>query len=96
MPGAVVRLPPAVKQPFDVYLNGVPQRGGEDYDLRDGALHFHRELAHEGRLGIGRWLLGAFGIGTYRRHDSVDVRYEVAGCPRVAEGLAIESLPGED
>ena len=28
-----------------------------------------------------RWFLGAWGVGTYRQHDSVDVRYESAGQP---------------
>jgi hypothetical protein len=36
-----------------------------------------------------RWLVGAFGIGTYRQDDSVDVRYERDGRGRVAQ-LAIE------
>ena len=37
------------------------------------------------------WLLGAWGVGTYRQNDSVDVRYEAAdGSPRVAEALEIE------
>ena len=40
-----------------------------------------------------RWVVGAFGVGTYRRNDSVDVGYEVDGRPMLAEGLDIESLP---
>ena len=50
-------------------------------------LHFARELKQEGRLGLWRWFLGAWGIGTYREHDSVDVQYELDGRPMVAEGL---------
>jgi hypothetical protein len=39
----------------------------------------------------GELTLGAWGVGTYRQNDSVDVRYEAAdGSPRVAEGLEIE------
>jgi len=92
---AIVRLPPQVTSPFEVYVNGVPQRQGVDFELRDGALVFARELAQEGRLGMGRWLLGAFGVGTYRPHHSVDVRYEVRGAPRLAEGLAAEPIAGD-
>jgi hypothetical protein len=51
---------------------------------------FERELRKEGRLGPWRWFLGAWGIGTYRQNDSVDVRYEVEGRPQVAQGLDIE------
>jgi hypothetical protein len=37
-----------------------------------------------------RWLIGAFGVGTYRRDDQVDVRYELDGRPLVAHALDIE------
>ena len=88
---SVVRLPRGVHPPFDVYLNGVPQQEGSDYEVRDGALVFPRELAQEGKLGFWRWALGAWGIGTYRNHESVDVRY-TAGDGRV---LVAENLPVE-
>ncbi|MGK2937309.1 MAG: hypothetical protein ACSLFR_05845 [Solirubrobacteraceae bacterium] len=93
MTGSVVRLPAQVQPPFQVFINGVPQREGTDYELRDGALHFSRSLAHEGKLGAWRWFLGAWGIGTYRDHDSVDVRYELHGQAMVAEGLVPEDEP---
>jgi hypothetical protein len=87
-----VKLPPGVRPPFDVYLNGVLQRLGDDYEVREGALVFDRPLAKEGRLGPWRWFLGAFGIGTYRQNDAVDVHYEVEGRPVVAHALDIEPL----
>jgi hypothetical protein len=85
-------LPPGVRPPFDVYVNGVPQQPGEDYDIRDGALVFRRELAQEGKLGFKAWFLGFWGIGTYRKNDSVDIRYEQAGRPMVAHGLPVETV----
>jgi hypothetical protein len=89
-----VKLPPDVRGPFDVYVNGVRQELGQDYEVHEGALLFGRELVKEGRVSMWRWLVGAFGVGTYRRNDSVDVRYEVDGRPAVAEGLAIEPAAG--
>jgi hypothetical protein len=91
MPGSIVSLPRDVKPPFQVYVNGVPQIEGRDY-VRDGRrLRFERELVKEGRLGFWRWFLGAWGVGTYGRNDSVDVSYHAAdGSPRVAEALEIE------
>jgi hypothetical protein len=87
---SLVRLPAEVRSPFEVYLNGVPQRLGEDYNVREGALVFERELRKD-RISGWRWLLGAFGVGTYRQDDSVDVRYERAdGSLAVAEKLDIE------
>lgn len=86
-----VELPPAVRTPFEVFVNGVPQQEGVDYDLAPGAtaLLFRRELVQEGRLGFWRWFLGAWGIGTYRRNDEVDVRYTVGGRTLVAQGLPV-------
>ena len=53
-------------------------------------LRFTRELKQEGKLGFWRWFLGAWGIGTYREHHSVDVQYEIDGRPMLAEGLRPE------
>jgi hypothetical protein len=90
---SIVRLPAGVAEPFEVYVNGVLQQAGTDYQLRAGALHFPRRLARD-RVSGWRWLVGAFGIGTYRQDDSVDVRYEHDGRSLVAQQLAIE--PGPD
>jgi len=88
---SIVRLPAGVEQPFEVYVNGVLQQAGVDYEERGRALVFPRRLASD-RVSGWRWLVGAFGIGTYRQDDSVDVRYERDGRSRVAQ-LPIE--PGE-
>jgi hypothetical protein len=91
MAGTVVHLPPGVRPPFAVYVNGVPQTQGDDYEVREDMLHFGRELVRAERLGLRHWILGAVGIGTYRKDDSVDVRYELPdGRPMVAERLPFE------
>jgi hypothetical protein len=90
MARSIVRLPSEVRSPFEVYVNGVRQQLGQDYEVREGALVFDRELRKD-EISGWRWLLGAFGVGTYRQDDSVDVRYERAdGSPAVAEKLDIE------
>ena len=91
-----VPLPRGVQPPFEVFVNGVPQQEGVDYELGGGALLFRRELVQEGRLGFWRWFLGAWGIGTYRRNDVVDVRYAVDGRTLVAHGLAVEAPDSTD
>lgn len=91
-PRTFVKLPPAVRGPFEVYVNGVRQELGVDFEVKDGGLVFDRELRKD-RISGWRWLLGAWGVGTYRQDDSVDVRYAAAdGSPRVAEGLDVEPL----
>jgi hypothetical protein len=85
-----VKLPAEVRGAFEVYINGVPQRLGNDYQVREGTLVFERDLRKD-RISGWRWLLGAGGVGTYRQDDSVDVRYEAAdGSPRVCSGLEID------
>jgi hypothetical protein len=88
MPYWRVRLPPGVRTPFEVYVNGVPQELGSDYEVHEGQLLFERELVRQ-RLGFWAWFLGFWGIGTYKRNDEVDIRYEVGGQPRVAHALEI-------
>ena len=74
-------------------MSGVPQKEGADYELRGRELVFARELRKD-RVAKWRWFLGAWGVGTYRQDDSVDVRYERPdGTPAVAEKLDIELRP---
>jgi hypothetical protein len=88
-----VDLPDVVSDPFEVFVNGVPQRPGHDYRRRGRTLYFERELAREGRLGFWRWLSLALGVaGTYRKHDTVDVVYGGAAGRRV---VSLEPHPAE-
>ena len=86
-----VPLPPGVREPYTVFLNGVLQERGRDYRVQEGRLVFATELAKEGRLGFWRWFLGAWGIGTYRKDDQVDVAWDADGRPRVAHALDFET-----
>lgn len=77
-------LPDAVTSPFEVYVNGVPQQAGQDFDQVGRTLVFRRELAREGRLGFWRWLSLFLGVaGTYRKNDTVDVIYTAGGGRKV-------------
>lgn len=85
-----VPLPRDVREPFQVYVNGVLQERGRDYDVSGATLVFTKPLAQEGRLGWLRWTSMFLGIaGTYRKDDSVDVVYEAGGRRRVASKLPI-------
>jgi hypothetical protein len=83
-----VVLPSGVRPPFEVYVNGVRQELGVDYRISSGELRFERELVSQ-KLGAWAWFLGFWGIGTYKRNDEVDVRYEIEGQPTVAHALEI-------
>jgi hypothetical protein len=72
-------LPVSVEEPFEVYLNGIPQQRGNDYELVDRALLFPPSLVLEVKMSRFQWFLSAIGIGSYEKHDSVDVIYEGDG-----------------
>ncbi len=85
-----VPLPSDVTEPFEVFVNGVLQVRGVDYEVAGRTLRFTKPLAQEGRLGTIRWLSMFLGIaGTYRKNDSVDVVYERDGRRTVAARLPI-------
>jgi hypothetical protein len=84
-----VPLPDGAQPPFGVFLNGVPQREGTDYELVGRELHFFEPLEKD-RLGVGRWTAMFLGLfGSYGKNDSVDVQYAVGGRNVVATGLEI-------
>lgn len=80
-----VHLPPGVGDSYEVYVNGVRQEPGRDFDRLGDELVFRRQLAQEGPLGAIRWLSMLLGIaGSYRKHETVDVVYEAGGRRTVA------------
>jgi hypothetical protein len=84
-----VPLPRGAERPFRVFINGVPQQEGRDYEVRGGELLFSKPLEKE-RLGVGRWTAIFLGLwGSYGKNDSVDVQYRIAGRDTVATGLEI-------
>jgi hypothetical protein len=87
-----VQLPPGVGDSYQVYVNGVHQAPGRDFDRIGNELIFRRQLAQEGRLGPIRWLSMLLGVaGTYRKHENVDVAYEVEGRRTVASLVPTDS-----
>jgi hypothetical protein len=85
-----VALPPHVTAPFEVFVNGVPQREGSDFRIEGRSLVFARSLEREGRLGFWRWLSMFLGVaGTYRQNDSVDVVYQAGGRRMVVTALPL-------
>lgn len=88
MPRSFVTLPPSVTDDYTVYLNGVAQEEDVDFRVEGRSLVFDRSLRRD-RISGWRWFLGAWGVGTYRQDDTIDVRYETNGEIRVAHALPI-------
>ena len=90
-----VDLPEAVAGDYEVFLNGVAQQRGRDFDQVGRTLVFRQQLAQEGRLGFWRWLSLFLGVaGTYRKHDTVDVVYTADG-RRVVATLTVQPVSSE-
>ncbi|HET7744932.1 MAG TPA: hypothetical protein VFK76_09355 [Gaiellaceae bacterium] len=88
-----VRLPRDLTRPFEVFVNGVEQVEGVDFELDGRTLVFDRELKSEGKLGFWRWTSIFVGVaGTYRQDDSVDVVYERGGQRVVETKLPLEPV----
>lgn len=77
-----------------MFVNGVPQVRGVDYDLLGRRLVFRSELAQEGKLGFWRWVSLFFGVaGTYRRNDTVDIVFTRNGRRTVESLQAVPARP---
>lgn len=88
MTRSIVRLPADVEEDFEVYVNGVLQTPDVDFYTDGRELIFDRPLRRD-HVSRWRWLLGAWGVGTYRQDDTVDIRYEVDGRIRLKHAATI-------
>ena len=77
-----VEVPPHVPDDFEVFVSGVRQEAGVDFERIGRSLVFPRPLAQEGRLGFWRWASMWLGIaGTYRKNESGRPRLRVRRPP---------------
>jgi hypothetical protein len=95
MTRSIVKLPHDVEDDFQVYVNGVLQQPDVDFYLDGRQLIFDR-LLRKDRISGWRWLLGAWGVGTYRQDDTVDIRYEIDGEIRLKHAAPIVPHPEDE
>jgi hypothetical protein len=87
--GRRVRLPRGAEPPIRVYINGVEQQAGTDYELRPGEIRFKRQIIKE-KVGVGRWMAMYLGLfGTYRRHETIDVEYRLGRKVQLASDVDV-------
>ncbi len=88
-----VDLPAHIPDDFEVFVAGVRQARGADYEVIGRTLVFPRPIAQEGKLGFWRWAAMWLGVaGSYRKHETVDVAYVSNGRRAVATGLVPQPL----
>jgi hypothetical protein len=87
--GRRVRLPKGAGEPIVVYVNGVAQAPGVDYNLEGSEVVFTRDIVKE-EIGMSRWLAMYLGFfGTYRKDETVDVQYTAGGRTELASELEV-------
>jgi hypothetical protein len=88
--GRRARLPAGAGPPFVVYINGVVQREGSDYEVRAGEIVFSRQIIKEDKVGFGRWAAMYLGLfGTYRKNEAVDIEFRRGGKVELASDVEI-------
>jgi hypothetical protein len=87
--GRRVRLPGGSQPPFTVFVNGVEQREGDDYEVRNGEVVFNRQIVKE-KVGTGRWLAMYLGLfGTYRKDETIDLQFARDGKTELVSDLPV-------
>ena len=77
--GNRVRIPNGAEEPLTVFINGVDQREGVDYEIEGNEVRFVKPIIKE-EIGTGRWLAMYLGLfGTYRKDEKVDLQYHRKG-----------------
>jgi len=89
--GRRLKLPPGAEAPYVVFINGVEQREGSDYDVRAGEIVFRRQIVKE-KVGTGRWLAMYLGLfGTYRKNETIDLQFQRGGKTELVSNLPVQT-----
>lgn len=87
--GRRVRLPQGAVEPLIVFINGVTQIPGEDYNVEGSEIVFTRQIVKE-EIGMSRWLAMYLGFfGTYRKDETIDVQFTREGRSELASDLEV-------
>jgi hypothetical protein len=87
--GERVRVPRGAEPPFTVFINGVEQSAGADYEIDGGEIAFTRPIVKE-KIGTSRWLAMYLGLwGTYRKNETVDLQFQRDGRVQLVSDLAV-------
>ena len=87
--GRRVRLPRGAEPPIRVYINGVQQAEGEDWEFRGQEVVFARPIIKE-TVGAGRWMAMYLGLfGTYRKDETIDIEYRRGGRVELASDVDV-------
>jgi len=83
-----VTLPPDIQRPFQVFVNGLEQQEGHDFEVQGDTLVFDRELIAPRQDTVKTYARLMF-WGRYKTEHSVDLVFHRGGDRAIANGLAI-------
>jgi hypothetical protein len=89
MDGSRVPVPDGMSRPFQVYVNGVEQAEGQDFEVVGAWIVFARELVPPRDESAGSVFRGFF-FGRYKTEHVVDVACQVGGRAQVFSRLPVE------
>jgi hypothetical protein len=93
--GERVKIPAGAEPPFTVFINGVEQSEGGDYNVEGSEIAFTRPIVKE-KIGTGRWLAMYLGLfGTYRKDETIDLQFSRKGKVELIPDLAVIPYPDE-
>lgn len=94
--GERVKMPAGAEPPYTVFVNGVEQTEGEDFDVEGPELVFTRPIVKE-EMGASRWLAMYLGLwGTYRKDEKVDLQFQRDGKTELVADLPVTPYPGTE
>jgi hypothetical protein len=94
--GERVKIPAGAEPPYTVFINGVEQTEGRDFDVEGDELHFTRAIVKE-EMGTSRWLAMYLGLwGTYRKDEKVDIQFQRGSKTELVADLPIVPYPGTE
>jgi hypothetical protein len=94
--GERVKMPPGAEPPYTVYINGIEQTEGKDFNIEGRELAFTRPIVKE-EMGASRWLAMYLGLfGTYRKDEKVDLQFQRNGKVELVADLPVVPYPGAE
>ena len=91
--GERVKIPAGAEPPFTVFINGIEQSAGADYEIEGDEIVFSRPIVKE-KMGTSRWLAMYLGLwGTYRKNETIDLQFSRNGKIELRSDLAVVPYP---
>lgn len=87
--GRRVSIPEGAEQPFVVFVNGVVQTEGVDYNLRGNEILFTRDIVKEDKSGKKKMFMLLGVVGFYNKNETIDVQFQRDGKTDLASDLPV-------